>query len=299
MKLDSNLFYILPATFVPMIVFFAAIFWDREQRRKSEKPPQTEKLLRPPGHSLALQLDKTLDSMMDNLLASCAFSATAGGCLLSLNYLLAADAPLQWRAAFSVPLALFVILSAFFAIKAWGRFKKAQRLKLGLRGEQAVAESLGEAADSGFRAFHDLPGSDNWNIDHVAVGTRGVFLIETKTRRRRTGRNRQPAHEVVFNGDSLLFPAGKDTKSLKQAQRNAAWLSNYLAKKTGDPVRVEPLVVLPGWFVRTSEKGDFPVKAMNANYLVRFLSGQPEVMPPAQVRRIITALDEKCRDVEF
>ena len=198
-----------------------------------------------------------------------------------------------------MPLALFVIVSALFALKAWRRFKKAQRLKLGLRGEQAVAESLGEAADSGFRAFHDLPGGENWNIDHVAVGTRGVFLIETKTRRRRTGRNPQPAHEIVFNGDSLLFPAGKDTKSLKQAQRNAAWLSNYLAKKTGDPVRVEPVVVLPGWFVRISEKGDFPVKAMNANYLAHYLSGQPEVMPPAQVRRIITALDEKCRDVEF
>jgi TRAP-type C4-dicarboxylate transport system permease small subunit len=299
MKFDSTMFYILPATFAPAIVFFIAVFWDRAQRKKSGKPPQTEKLLRPPGHSLALQLDKTIDSVMDSLMASCAFSALAGGCVLSLSYLLAAHAPVQWLPAFALPLALFVIVSVFFAFRAWRRFKKAQRLKLGLRGEQAVAESLGEAADSGFRAFHDLPGGENWNIDHVAVGTRGVFLIETKTRRRRTGRNPQPAHEVIFNGDFLQFPAGKDTKSLKQAQRNAAWLSNYLAKKTGDPVRVEPLVVLPGWFVRISEKGNFPVKAMNANYLAHFLSAQPEVMPPAQVRRIITALDDKCRDLEF
>ena len=299
MKFDLNLFYILPATFAPMIAFFIAVFWDRAQRKKSGKPPQTEKLLRPPGHSLALQLDKTIDSVIDSLLASCAFSALAGSCVLSLSYLLAAGAPPRWWAVFVVPLALFLIVSALFAIKAWRRVKKVQRLKLGLRGEQAVAESLGETADSGFRAFHDFPGGENWNIDHGAVGTRGVFLIETKPRRRRTGRNPQPAHEVVFNGDSLQFPAGKDTKSLKQAQRNAAWLSNYLAKKTGDPVRVEPLVVLPGWFVRISEKGNFPVKAMNANYLAHYLSAQPEVMPPAQVRRIITALEEKCRDVEF
>jgi hypothetical protein len=168
-----------------------------------------------------------------------------------------------------------------------------------MRGEQAVAESLGEAADSGFRAFHDLPGGDNWNIDHVAVGTRGVFLIETKARRRRSSHNGQPAHEVVFDGDTLRFPNYKDTKPLEQAKRNAAWLSNYLTKKTGEPVRVEPLVVLPGWFVRIVEKGNFPVKAMNANYLVRFLQGQNEIIDPAQVRRIISALDEKCRDVEF
>ena len=93
MKFDSNLFYILPATFAPAIVFFIAVFWDRAQRKKSGKPPQTEKLLRPPGHSLALQLDKTIDSMMDSLMASCAFSALAGGCVLSLSYLLAAHAP--------------------------------------------------------------------------------------------------------------------------------------------------------------------------------------------------------------
>lgn len=70
-------------------------------------------------------------------------------------------------------------------------------------------------------------------------------------------------------------------------------------KLTGEPVRVEPVVVLPGWFVRITGKGNFPVKAMNANYLVRFLSGQTEIIPPAQVWRIITALDEKCRDMEF
>ena len=64
-------------------------------------------------------------------------------------------------------------------------------------------------------------------------------------------------------------------------------------------MRVEPLVVLPGWFVKFSEKGNFSVKAMNANYLPGFLARQAEKIAPAQVRRIITALDEKCRDVEF
>ena len=41
------------------------------------------------------------------------------------------------------------------------------------------------------------------------------------------------------------------------------------------------------------------MKAMNANYLVGYLRSQPEVLSAAQVRRIITTLDEKCRDVEF
>ena len=185
--------------------------------------------------------------------------------------------------------------------KAVRIFNDARNIRLGISGEQAVAESLGEAGEFGFRAFHDLPAGDNWNIDHVAVGTRGVFLIETKARRRRGSRNGQPEHEVNFDGATLQFPTStfKETQQIEQAKRNAAWLSNYLRDKTGDPVRVEPLVVLPGWYVRFVQKGNFPVGVMNATYLGRFLSGQPEIIAPAQVRRIITALDEKCRDVEF
>jgi hypothetical protein len=76
-------------------------------------------------------------------------------------------------------------------------------------------------------------------------------------------------------------------------------LSNYLRNKTGEPVEVFPLVVLPGWFVKIPVKGNFRVFTMNGNYLRRFLQRQDDKIEPAQVRRIITALDEKCRDVEF
>ena len=79
-----------------------------------------------------------------------------------------------------------------------------------MRGEQAVAEALSEAADSGFRAFHDLQTDSNGNLDHVAIGTRGVFLIETKARRKRGGNNGQAAHEVVFDGETLQFPRRRE-----------------------------------------------------------------------------------------
>jgi len=58
------------------------------------------------------------------------------------------------------------------------------------------------------------------------------------------------------------------------------------------------LIVLPGWYVEQG-KGNFNVKAMNAAYLAGFLRREDEKLKAAQVRRIITALDEKCRDMEF
>jgi hypothetical protein len=236
---------------------------------------------------------------MDDILASCGFSTVAGFCVVALGVLFSLHAPILWPVICILVLAAFAIASALTALKAFRGFKEAHNIRLGISGEQAVAEALSEAADSGFRAFHDLPAEENWNIDHVAVGTRGVFLIETKARRKRGGNGGQAAHEVIFDGEALQFPRAKETKPIEQAKRNAAWLSDYLRNETGEPVEVFPLVVLPGWFVKKSERGNFRVNVINANYLPVFLQRQAERIDPAQVRRIITALDKKCRDVEF
>jgi hypothetical protein len=60
-----------------------------------------------------------------------------------------------------------------------------------------------------------------------------------------------------------------------------------------------PIKEWGAWYVKNSEKGNFRVNVINANYLPGFLARQGEKLDPAQLRRIITALDEKCRTVEF
>lgn len=126
-----------------------------------------------------------------------------------------------------------------------------------------------------------------------------MFLIETKARRKRGATKDQAAHEVIYDGEALQFPHSRDAEAIEQAKRNAAWLSNYLRDATGEPVEVFPLVVLPGWFVKKSERGNFRVEVMAAKFLPGFLARQPEKMDLAKARRIIFALDKKCRDVEF
>jgi hypothetical protein len=297
MKLDSSMVTIWLAILAPPVALFLAISFDRRQRRHTEKPPQSEKLLRPPGYSLSVRLDETFESSLNNMFAACALSAFSSAGFYAIAFLLGEKAPLLWLTGGILFAAPFVIGCVFCAVRAFRFFKEAQNIKLGLRGEQAVAEALNEA--NGFRSFHDMPGGDDWNIDHVAVGTRGVFLIETKARRRRSSRNGQQSHEVIYDGEALQFPFYRDAEPIEQAKRNAKWLSNYLTKKTGEPVQVMPLVVLPGWFVKISEKGNFPVWVMNATFLPGHLQRQSEKIEAAQVRRIISAIGEKCRDVEF
>lgn len=267
----------------------------RNQRRRS---PSTHKLLRPPGHSLTLKLEYLWDSFLSWLTAA----AVCWGFLFSLMpvgleltpYLLVHPAGL-------VSLVLILLatgLGTGLLIRLARLINKAQALRLGLRGEQAVGEILAQTAVLEYRAFHDLPGDGEWNVDHVCVGPRGVFVLETKTRSKPRDRAGKAQHKVTRDGDRLLFPRWEDRRAIPQAERNARWVAQYLSRKTGEPVAVEALVVIPGWFVEQTSPNN-RVRVMNDTYLERHLRNQPARLQPAQVQRIVAALEEKCRTLEF
>jgi hypothetical protein len=271
MKLDFVTISAWLAAFAPILVLIVAMAIDRRRRKRFERPPQTEKLLRPPGYSLSVQLDETVDKIVNAMLSACVLCYCAGVSVVLTVQLLAAHATVLWLAPAVVLQVGFAVAGIWATLRAFRQYRTAQDYRLGLRGEQAVAEALNEAADCDFRVFHDLQTGKLGNIDHVAVGTRGVFLIETKARRRRKSRNQQAQHVVVYDGKTLQFPWGHDAEAIPQAERNARWLSGYLTKKTGENVAVQPLVVLPGWFVEQG-KGNFNVKTMNAAYLTGLLA---------------------------
>ena len=284
--------------FAPIVVLILALAIDRNRRKRVEKPPQKEKLLRPPGYSLSIVLEEKFDKILSAMLSACVLCGVAAASAIATVQFLAAHASISWLIIAIVLLAGSSVAGVWASLRAFRNCREARNIRLGLRGEQAVAEVLHEVGDCGFRAFHDLSGDGDWNIDHVAAGTRGIFLIETKARNRRPSRNGQREHEVIYDGKTLQFPSGYDAGAVPQAERNARWLSNYLTTKTGEKVEVQALVVLPGWYVQQA-KGSFNVKVMNAAYLAGFLRRENEKLETAQVRRIVNALDEKCRDVEF
>lgn len=299
-------FLVFAASCIPVLVLVVAVTLDRKRRKAIEKPPQQEKLLRPPGYSLSIRFDESQDAFINAMLMACLLCALAGASGLSLAGFLGARVPVWWSAVAGVVFAGFAFAGIAMVIRAFRRLREAHHILLGLRGEQAVAETLHEVADYEFRIFHDLPGTKikvrtgarEWNIDHVAVGPRDVFAVETKARSRRPSQGIQPDHVVVYDGKTLRFPSGTyDVDAVAQAESNARDLGEFLSRHTAEEVTVEPLLILPGWYVET--KGNFAVKVMNATYLAGYLRGQRERVQPTQVRRILALLDEKCRDVEF
>ncbi len=274
--------------------------WLHSQRREaSGRAPQQEKLLRPPGHSVEVKLDEILDQMLTRIILALGAGAMAGLSGQGLADVLSQFGP-SWLLL--LPGTVVVLLAgacAWLTADLLRRLRDAQNWRLGLRGEQAVAEKLAEVAECGYRAYHDIQGDGTWNIDHVVVGVQGVFAIETKTRRKpRENRSGQVRYRATLDGQIVRFPNGSDTKAVPQVLANARWLADYLRKKTGEPVFVEPLIAIPGWWVDTSGQ-ESPVKAMNPTYLAGYLRGRPATLDRAQVTRIKTAIEEKCRTLDF
>ena len=203
------------------------------------------------------------------------------------------------KASAALSLAALTFIPIAAAVFVVGR--RRLNYELGLSGERLVAEHLQELARKGCYVFHDLQPEKTWNIDHIVVTPESVLVVETKTRRMRKRGNDTAAHEVVFDGRQLHFPQGSDTHGLQQAERNADWVRDFLGKALSEPVKVEPVLVLPGWMVR--RKGRGPVYVVNpkeVRALVRARGSQ--TISPTQTKRmsqIAFALDQKCRDVEF
>jgi len=275
---------------VPLVVLFCFLFADRWRRKRAgERPPQQDKLLRPAGHSLSLQIADLGDSLLTWMLGAYLAALAAVG-LFSLT-----DS--ESFTGSVVSLAVSGVSAAVCIVMAWRTEQKIRTARLGLLGEQAVAEQLQGLWAKGCRVFHDVPGGGKWNLDHVVVGPSGVFAIETKARTKRPGRRGERDYEAVFDGKAIRFPNYTDTNAIPQAERNARWLAGMLSKATGEPVGVTGLVALPGWFVTLKTKAE--IKVLNAKQIPHFIAGEPRKLSDKVMQQIAYQLEQRCRDVEF
>src|SRR5579862_6619909 len=253
------------AGLIPSLVLLAVVFFERWQRkRRGERPPLTEKLLRPSGRTLQCKLEDLNDTNNLQLVGTFIFSLAAVGCFsfVPTTYI--------GRIIF---LTVFGLCAAGCTVMAWRTLLKIRNYRRGLLGEQAVAEQLQRLLPLGYRVFHDLPGDGKWNIDHAVVGPAGVFAIETKYRTKTPGKTGERDHEANFDGNKIHFPSGYDAEAPEQARRNAQWLANMLSKATGERVTVRPIVALPGWWVTL--KANSEVKVLSGKQVPQFISTEP------------------------
>jgi hypothetical protein len=120
---------------IPVAVLAMAVFWEVHRRkRRKEKPPISEKLLRPPGYSLRRQIEKLDERAMMGLFTTLTIATLSGFLLSRVN-------TATWRQDAAI-LAMFAIVVAAGTVVTWRNLIAQRPLRLGLLGEQAVAEQL-------------------------------------------------------------------------------------------------------------------------------------------------------------
>jgi hypothetical protein len=130
------------------------------------------------------------------------------------------------------------------------------------------------------------------------VGPGGVFVIETKARTKKPGPRGEPDYRVSFDGKTLRFPGYVDKRAPEQARANARWVATMLSKATGEPVRTQAILALPGWMVELKSR-DGDVKVLSGKQVPGFIASQQAKLSAKAITQISYQLDQRCRDVEF
>ncbi len=286
--------------FIPVVLFFIPAlgilglikYRDWKFYKAGRRNPLTSDLLRGPGETLRERLDEINSDILWNV--TILFS------MPTLLYSMYLTLQLNEKKPGIVVLVTYIVLGVGVSIRTLLGMYKSMNLRrqhaLGLDAESATGQELNQLMREGFWVFHDCP-ADDFNIDHVVIGTSGVFAVETKGRSKPSRNDGSAEREVVYDGTQLEFPGWVERKPLVQAERQAKWLQEWLTKKVGEPVSVQPVLALPGWFIKRTKAGGIAV-INGKNSTGFFLSGNNrEPLTEQQVNRIVFAVDQQCRNV--
>jgi hypothetical protein len=287
--------------FFPIAILLAPLFfvlgllhvyrWYR--KRKGFKSPLTGQLLRPPGESLRIEIEEINEALFEALFLVALVPSLISGVLLG-------SALLSGRGLETSSLVVGAIIGRCFIIyyvqRIFRLIPKRRAFRSGLEGEQAVAEELNKLMFYGYHVYHDFP-AEKFNIDHILIGPGGVYAVETKTRSKRKADRGKSSAEVTYDGNRLNFPKGYDASPLVQAKDQASWLAKWLSSAVGEGVSVEPIVTLPGWYVKRIKPDEIPV--LNPKEIRAYVTSRRKViLSDVLITRIVHQIDQRCHNIE-
>lgn len=190
-------------------------------------------------------------------------------------------APLLWTL-------VALVAIGYYAIKIKKSLKEIKNMRLGRDGEKIVGQSLEKIRMAGYKVFHDIIDTEKrFNIDHIIVGSAGVFTIETKTISKAGG-----VQKIQYDGNNIKIDGFvPDRDPIAQARAQARWLQDFILESTGAEIKVKPVVIYPGWFVEPQPKGA-DVWVLNEKALPSFLRNETPVLKEDKID-LISAQIEK------
>jgi len=271
--------------FLPVALVLAIIFRKRKEQRALSHAPFKDLVRRPAGETLRLKLECLEEQLTELTMGLVLFPMMMALVLFALH-------PID----IFTPVFFFFFSAAssvFFGFRLYNVIRTKANYQLGYEGERFVGEELSRLIALGFEIYHDVP-FDGFNIDHVLVGPRGVFIVETKSRRKPVDETGEKKFRVGFDGKYLQWPWGADNYGIEQAKNNAKTLSGWLSSAAGESVWTTPILTLPGWMVDRKVPSD-SLFVLNPKEIYGVCSSQAEKLTEPQIKRICHQLDQKCR----
>jgi hypothetical protein len=207
-------------------------------KKRGKRSPLKELPLRQAGQSLSAEMDRII---LDKLQSPMLFAL-----------ILALLAVFEWWRSFReippqpVLMTLTALAASGFALYRFISVRKRIRaLRLGMDGEKTVAQFLEMNRDSDWYILNDIP-SESFNVDHVVVTPKGLFVVETKT----LSKPASGEVKATFDGEHLRVNGREfDRNPVIQVRAARDWVKELLKRETGKTYPVKGAVVMPGWYV--------------------------------------------------
>lgn len=204
-------------------------------------------------------------------------------------------AAIEWAQYFSKtppsPWVYTVIAAAvgwYSGRKAYYHLRRARNQQLGAMGEVSVGQKLENLRSLGFQVLHDIP-TGKGNIDHVVVGPRGIFAVETKTL------SKTSRAKVIYDGKTVTVDGrAPDRDPILQVQAEANWLKDFVARRANRKAAIQPVLLFPGWFVEGDSFGK-AVWVMNDAAFLKVVAQQRESLSEDDAVYIADVLSEYVR----
>ena len=242
--------------------------------KKEKRSPLKDKPLHNPGESLQQEINRLL---YEDLAPH----------VYQIIFVIIIVAWEWWRAYWKTPpqpvlMTIFGILFGGYSIyKIVVYFPQLRNLWLGAEGEKLVGQELNllQGRD-GYHVFHDIPSKD-FNVDHVIISNRGIYLIETKTFSKSIRGN----PKITYDGEQILVDGQRPERDpIRQALALRQWLIKLLEDRTSRRFPVRAVIVFPGWFVektKPTKRDDLWV--LNPKGVPKFIENEPVLLKPEDV----------------
>lgn len=292
-----------PLSFVYLVVYILVYFgvvggiWIWRVKRRNERTPVVEKLLCTPGEFQRRKLAAFDDLLLLHLTGTAFVPLLL--MVVGLWIISGFSGPYQ-TLGLIVLLALLAVALYFAARWLIKILDERHEYRIGYFGEREVGEALEALRFKGFQIFHDVPASEAqpiFHLDHVIIGSTGIFAIQTKSRTRGTPRPGFPEHKIIFDGQKLVYPWGDDFQGLEIARDRAIWLESWIAQILGRQVPVQAILVFPGWWVE--EHAINTVRVLNPKQIAAVVNRNTPMLTEEQVELVTKQLETRCRNVEF